>query len=99
MHNFFLFIFFFFLAYIGVLPTGLRSHHLSFAFSSSLAYAECASGHMLDHVHSATRKDQVNKRQELLNSIDPHIKFTTELPEETVYRNTARTDVYLNLQL
>ena len=31
-------------------------------------------------VHSATRKDQVNKLQEHLNSIDLHIKFTTELP-------------------
>ena len=31
-------------------------------------------------VHSAIRKDQVNKLQEHLNSIDPHIKFTTELP-------------------
>ena len=34
----------------------------------------------VDDVHSATRKDQVNKLQEHLNSIDPHIKFTTELP-------------------
>ena len=34
----------------------------------------------VDAVHSATRKDQVNKLQEHLNSIDPHIKFTTELP-------------------
>ena len=32
-----------------------------------------------DDVHSATRKDQVNKLQEQLNSLDPHIKFTTEL--------------------
>ena len=31
-------------------------------------------------VHSATRKDQVNKLQEHLNSIDPHIKFIKELP-------------------
>ena len=31
-------------------------------------------------VHSATRKDQVNKLQEHLNSIDLHIKFTIELP-------------------
>ena len=31
-------------------------------------------------VHSATRKDQVNKLQEHLNSIDPHIKFIIELP-------------------
>ena len=35
----------------------------------------------VDDVHSATRKDQVNKHQEYLNSIDPHIKFTTELQE------------------
>ena len=34
----------------------------------------------VDDVHSVTRKDQVNKLQELLNSIDPHIKFTIELP-------------------
>ena len=34
----------------------------------------------VDDVHSATRKDQVNKFQEHLNSIDPHIKFTIELP-------------------
>ena len=34
----------------------------------------------VDDVHSATRKDQVNKLQEDHNSIDPHIKFTTELP-------------------
>ena len=33
-----------------------------------------------DDVHSATRKDQVNKLQEHLNSIDSHIKFTIELP-------------------
>ena len=34
----------------------------------------------VDDVHSATRKDQVNKLQEHLSSIDPHIKFTIELP-------------------
>ena len=34
----------------------------------------------VDDVHSATRKDQVNKHQEYLNSIDPHIKFIIELP-------------------
>ena len=34
----------------------------------------------VNDVHSATRKDQVNKLQEHLNSIDPHIKFTIELP-------------------
>ena len=34
----------------------------------------------VDVVHSATRKYQVNKLQEHLNSIDPHIKFTIELP-------------------
>ena len=33
----------------------------------------------VDGVHSATRKDQVNKLQEHLNSIYPHIKFTIEL--------------------
>ena len=33
-----------------------------------------------DDVHSANRKDLVNKLQEHLNSIDPHIKFTMELP-------------------
>ena len=34
----------------------------------------------VDDVHSATRKDQVDILQEHLNSIDPHIKFPTELP-------------------
>ena len=33
----------------------------------------------VDDVHSATRKDQVNKLQEYLNCIDPQIKFTMEL--------------------
>ena len=33
----------------------------------------------VDDVHSAIRKYQVNKHQEHLNSIDPHIKFTIEL--------------------
>ena len=33
----------------------------------------------VDDVHSATRKDQVNKLQEHLNSIYPHTKFTIEL--------------------
>ena len=34
----------------------------------------------VDDVHSATRKDQVNKLQEHLTSIDAHIKFTIDLP-------------------
>ena len=34
----------------------------------------------VDEVHSATRKDPINKLQEHLNPIDPHIKFTIELP-------------------
>ena len=34
----------------------------------------------VDDVHSATRKDQVNKLQEHPNSMDPHTKFTIELP-------------------
>ena len=34
----------------------------------------------VDDVHSATRKNQVNKLQEHLNSIDSLIKFTIELP-------------------
>ena len=34
----------------------------------------------MDYVQSATRKDQVNQLQDHLNSIDPHIKFTLELP-------------------
>ena len=34
----------------------------------------------VDDVHSATRKDQVNQLEEHPNSIDPHIKFSTELP-------------------
>ena len=33
----------------------------------------------VDYVHSATRKDQVNKLEEHLTSIDLHIKFTIEL--------------------
>ena len=33
----------------------------------------------VDDVHSASRKDKVNKLQEHLYSIDPHIKFTIEL--------------------
>ena len=32
----------------------------------------------VDDTHSVTRKDQVNKLHEHLNSIDPHIKFTIE---------------------
>ena len=34
----------------------------------------------IDDVHSTTSKDQVNKLQEHLNSIVPHIKFTIKLP-------------------
>ena len=34
----------------------------------------------VDDVHSANRNDQVNKLQEHLNSIYPHIKSTLELP-------------------
>ena len=34
----------------------------------------------VDNVHSAIRKDQGNKLKEHLNFIDPHIKFTIELP-------------------
>ena len=34
----------------------------------------------VDDVHSATSIDQVNKLQEHLKSIDPHIKFAIELP-------------------
>ena len=34
----------------------------------------------VDGVHSGTRKDQVSQLQLHLNSIDPHIKFTIELP-------------------
>ena len=34
----------------------------------------------VDDGYSATRKDQFNKLQEHLNSIDPHIEFTIELP-------------------
>ena len=33
----------------------------------------------LDDVHSTTRKDQINKLQEHLSSIDPCITFTIEL--------------------
>ena len=34
----------------------------------------------VDDVHNSTRRDQVNKVQEHLNSIHPYITFTTELP-------------------
>ena len=34
----------------------------------------------LDDVHSATTKEAVNELQEHLNFIDPHVKFTIELP-------------------
>ena len=34
----------------------------------------------VDDVHSMPRKDEVNKVQKHLNSIDLHIKFTIELP-------------------
>ena len=35
----------------------------------------------VDDIHSATRKDHLNKLQEHLNSIYPHIIYTKELPE------------------
>ena len=34
----------------------------------------------VDNAYGATRKHQVNKLQEYLRSIDPHIKFTTASP-------------------
>ena len=34
----------------------------------------------VDDVHSASRKDDISQLQEHLYSIDPHIKFTIELP-------------------
>ena len=34
----------------------------------------------VNDVYSATKKDQVKQLQEHLNSIDPHIKFTIDLP-------------------
>ena len=34
----------------------------------------------VDNVHSATKKNPVNKLQNYLNSTDPHIKFIIELP-------------------
>ena len=34
----------------------------------------------VDDVHITTRRDQVNKLQKHLNSVDPHIKLTIELP-------------------
>ena len=67
-------------------PVSLAIANIYMEYSESLAI--CSSPTLIkwqfryvDDVHSATRKDQVNKLQEHLNSIDPHIKFTIELPE------------------
>ena len=48
------------------IPTSLKLIKWSFSY--------------VDDAHSATRKDQVQKLHEPLKSIDPHIKFTIELP-------------------
>ena len=53
-------------------------HFESLAIPTSSTLFNCWLRYV-DDVHSATRKDQVNKLQEHLNSIDPHIKFTIEL--------------------
>ena len=50
----------------------------SLAIPTSLALIKCWFRYV-DDVHSVTRKDQVNKLEEHLNSIDPYIKFTIEL--------------------
>ena len=63
----------------------------------------------VDDVHSATRKNEVNKLQELYNSIDPHIEFTprnrwapfldtltkptSNSIESTVYRKPTHTQI------
>ena len=53
-------------------------HFESLAISTSAASIKWQLRYV-DDVHSATRKDQVNKFQEHLTSIDPPIKFTIEL--------------------
>ena len=50
----------------------------------------------VDDVHSAIRKDQVNKLQEHLKSIDPHIRFTTELPGTPLPRYYDQTHSLLH---
>ena len=52
-------------------------HFESLAISTSPTLIKWWFSYVYD-IHSATRKDQVNKLQEHLNSIDPHIKFTRE---------------------
>ena len=54
-----------------------------------------------EDVHSATRKDQVNQLQKLLNSIDPHIKFSIELPrtEGLPFLNTLTKPILTPLNL
>ena len=56
-------------------------HIESLAIPSSPTLIKCWFRYV-DDVHSATRKDQVNKLllQEHLNSIDPHIKFDHRTP-------------------
>ena len=53
------------------------------AIPSSPTLIKWSFRHVVD-VPSATRKDHFNQLQEHLNSIDPHIKFTTELSETDV---------------
>ena len=52
----------------------------------------------VDDVHSVTRKDQVNKLQEHLNSIDPHFIFTIELPGTDDVHSVTRKDQVNKLQ-
>ena len=54
-------------------------HFESLAIPTSIKLIKWWFGYV-DDVHSATRKDQINKLQEHINFIDAHIKFTKELP-------------------
>ena len=54
-------------------------HFESLAIPASPTLINCWFRYVYD-ANSATRKDQINKLQEQLNSIDPHIKFMIEFP-------------------
>ena len=63
----------------SVIANIYMEHFKSLAIPISLTFIKWWFRYV-DDIHSATKKDQVNKLQEHLNSIDPHIKFTIELP-------------------